>query len=202
MVCCYSSHRKLIQPWLEGICWCFLHCHLSLGGPSAESHVSLATSVASRLLKALRGSLSYVRASTSSMGKYLIYVVSKQTVSASVPLSEQTWGVRGVQGSPGSRERQETAQWQAHIISSILLSGFPRGLFTKPPGHCCCCCWSPTYFVSCQDPRGCGQQTTSWRGVGCSGAVLQHATVSGWKELLPPRHITQDVLGPYLVCRR
>ncbi|KAK7797944.1 hypothetical protein U0070_013720 [Myodes glareolus] len=44
-----------------------------------------------KLLKALRGSLSHVQASTSSTGKYLIYVVSKQTVSASVPLSEQTW---------------------------------------------------------------------------------------------------------------
>lgn len=103
-------------------------------------------------------------------GKYLIYVVSKQTASASVPLSEQTWDVRGVQGSPGSRERQETAPWQAHIISGILLSGFPKGLFTEPPGHCCCCCWSPTYFVSCQDPRGCGQQTTSWRGGGVFGS--------------------------------
>lgn len=136
------------------------------------------------------------------MGKYLIYIVSKKTVSASVPLSEQTWDVRGVQRSPGSRERQEIAQWHAYIISSILFSGFPGGLFIEPPGHFCCCCWSSTYFVSCQDPRGCGQQTTSWWGVGCSGAVLQHATVSGWKDLLPPRHITQDVLGPYLLCWR
>lgn len=88
------------------------------------------------------------------------------------------------------------------IIRSILLSVFPGGLFIEPPGHFFCCCWSPTYFVSCQDPRGCGQQATSWRGVGCSRAVLQHATGSGWKDLLPPRHTTQDVFGPYLLCRR
>lgn len=202
MVCCYSSHRKLIQPWLEGICWCFLHCHLSLGGPSAESHVSLATSVASRLLKALRGSLSYVRASTSSTGKYLIYVVSKQTVSASVPLSEQTWGVRGVQGSPGSRERQETAPWQAHIISSILLSGFLGTSLLSHQGIVVVVAGVLHTLLVAKTQGGVDNKPHPGGGVGCLGAVLQHATVSGWKDLLPPRHITQDVLGPYLVCRR
>lgn len=51
---------------------------------------------------------------------------------------------------------------------------------------------------------GCGQQTTSCVcvGGGCLGAVLQHATVSGWKDLLPPRHITQDVFVPYLLFLR
>lgn len=105
-------------------------------------------------------------------------------------------GCKGCSREPRKQREAGDSPVACTIIRSILLSGFPGGVFIEPPGHLLLLLES---YILCWLSR---QKATSWLGLGCSAAVLQHATVSGWKDLLPPRHTTQDVFGPYLLCRR
>lgn len=125
---------------------------LSLGGPSLESHCSFSfCSFKTTEGTQWKSLLSCLRRCA---GQYLIYIVSKQTVPASAPPSEQTWDVRGIQGSAGNRERQETCTCYKYHIA---LCGFPRGLFTEPPGQFLLL---ETYIL-CQLPRPKGVWTTN-----------------------------------------